>query len=152
MAFIKFKNRDLSIILGSQHRPFAFLSPAATGVFRFELIRQRLIAHEPIVEGQLFTTPNLPTGVDEDASIHLHGFAIGSARMVDPARGITTVQSINYPRVVDVKVKRVLGVAWVVWVATLRLSHGDDFAHVLNDPLACGHVAQGKHAFAVDAG
>jgi hypothetical protein len=71
--------------------------------------------------------------------------------MVDPARGITTVQSINYPRVVDVKVKRVLWVAGVVRVAALRLGHGDDFAHVFNDPLASDHVAQGEHAFAVNA-
>ena len=71
--------------------------------------------------------------------------------MVDPTRGIAAVQTINHPRVVDVKVKRVLGVAWVVRVAALRLGHADDFTHVLDNALACGHVAQGENALAVNA-
>ena len=71
--------------------------------------------------------------------------------MVDPARGITAVKAVNYTCIVNVKVKRVLGVAGVVRVTALRLGHGNDFAHIFDDGFARGHGAQGKHAFAVHA-
>jgi hypothetical protein len=31
------------------------------------------------------------------------------------------------------------------------LGHADDFAHVLDEPLACGQVARGEHTLAVHA-
>jgi hypothetical protein len=62
------------------------------------------------------------------------------------------VQSIDHTRIVDVKVKRVLGVARVMRMATQSLSHRNDFSHVFNDRFACAHVTQSEHAFAVHAG
>jgi hypothetical protein len=37
----------------------------------------------------------------------------------------------------------------VVRVATNGFGHADALTHVLDDPFTCGHVACGKHAFAV---
>ena len=69
--------------------------------------------------------------------------------MVDPARSITAVKAINHASIVDVEVKRVLGVAGVVRVTTQRFGHGNDFTHIFDDGFARGHGAQGEHAFAV---
>ena len=71
--------------------------------------------------------------------------------MVDPARSITAVKAINHASIVDVEVKRVLGVAGVVRVTTQRFGHGNDFTHIFDDGFARGHGAQGEHAFAVHA-
>ncbi len=89
--------------------------------------------------------------LDEDATIHFNRLTVWAARMVDPTRRIAAVQTINHARVVDVKVKRVLGITGVMRMAMLRLGHRNDFPHVLNDSLTCGHVTQGKHALAMDA-
>ena len=69
--------------------------------------------------------------------------------MVDPARSISPIKAVNHTCIVDVKVKRVLGITWVVRVAALRLGHGNDLTHIFDDGFARGHGAQGKHAFAV---
>ena len=62
------------------------------------------------------------------------------------------MQTIDHTGVGDVKVKRVFGIARVMWMATLRFGHRNNFTHVFNDRLACGHVAQGKDAFPVHTG
>ena len=89
--------------------------------------------------------------MNEDAPIHLDRLAVRTTRVIDPTRRVAAVQTINHPRIVDVKVKRVLRVARVMRMATLRLGHGNDFTHVLDDGLTCGHVTQGEHAFAMHA-
>ena len=134
-----------------QHCALALLGAAAAHVFGFECIGHGLVTDQAIVEREFFTAPHLAPRLDEDATIHFNRLTVWAARMVDPTRGIAAVQTINHPRVVDVKVKRVLRVARVMRVATLRLGHGDDFTHVFDDALTRSHVAQGEHAFAVDA-
>ena len=61
------------------------------------------------------------------------------------------MQRVDDPAIVQVKVKGVVGVGRVVRVASNRLGHGDDLAHVLDEPLACGQVARGEHTLAVHA-
>ena len=59
------------------------------------------------------------------------------------------MQPINHACVVDMKIKRVLGMIGVMRVATLRLCHGNDLAHILDDGFSCRHMTQGEHTFAV---
>jgi hypothetical protein len=137
------------IVCLGQHCALALLSPTATGVFGFELVGYRFVTHQPVIERQFFPAPYLTTSLDKDAPLHFNRLAVGAARMIDPARGIAAVKAINHTCVVDVKVKRVLGVTGVMRVAALRFGHGNDFAHIFDDGFARGHGAQGKHAFAV---
>jgi hypothetical protein len=50
-----------------------------------------------------------------------------------------------------VKVKGVVGVLHVVRMAGNGLGHADDFANVLDQPLACGQVACGEHTSTMHA-
>ena len=59
------------------------------------------------------------------------------------------MQRIDHPPIVQVKVKGVVGVVQVVRMAGNGLSHADDLAHVLDEPLACGQMAGGEHALAM---
>jgi hypothetical protein len=69
--------------------------------------------------------------------------------MVDPLRVIATVQRIDDPTIVQMKIKSVVRLARVVRVAANGFGHADALTHVLDDPFTCSHVACGKHAFAV---
>ena len=53
--------------------------------------------------------------------------------------------------VVDVKVKRVVGVVWVMRMTAQGFFPADDLAHIFNDGFALGKVGQCKHAFAMHA-
>jgi len=72
--------------------------------------------------------------------------------VVDPARRVAAVQSVNDVPCVDMKVKRVVGVRGVVRVARLRFFPGDDLADVFNNGFASGNRLHGKNALAVNAG
>ena len=61
------------------------------------------------------------------------------------------MQRIDHPPLVQVKVKGVVRVGRIVRVAGNGLGHGDDLAHVFDDPHASGQVSRGEHAFAVHA-
>jgi hypothetical protein len=69
--------------------------------------------------------------------------------VVDPLRIVATVQCINDPTIVQVKVESVVRLGRVVRVAANGFGHADALTHVLNDPFTSGHVACGKHAFAM---
>lgn len=135
-----------------QHCAFAFFCAAAASVFSSERVCQWLVTHQPVVERELFAAPHLTSCLDEHAPLHVNRLAVGLARVVDPARVIAAMKTINHARVVDVEVKRVLGIARVVRVTTQRLGHGNDLAHVFDDGFARCHGAQGEYAFAVDLG
>ena len=53
--------------------------------------------------------------------------------------------------VVNMKVKRMVGVCRIMRMAAQRLFPGDDLAHVLNDGLALGKVSQGKDPLTMHA-
>jgi hypothetical protein len=61
------------------------------------------------------------------------------------------MQRIDHTPIVQVEVEGVVGVARIVRMAGNGLGHADDFAHVLDEPLACGQVARGEHTLAVHA-
>jgi hypothetical protein len=61
------------------------------------------------------------------------------------------MQRIDHTPIVQVEVEGVVGVVHVVRMAGNGLGHADDFAHVLDEPLACGQVARGEHTLAVHA-
>ena len=61
------------------------------------------------------------------------------------------MQRIDHPPIVQVKVKGVVRVGRIVWMAGNGLAHTDDLAHVFDDPHASGQVSRREHAFAVDA-
>ena len=90
-------------------------------------------------------------GFDENAAALLIGLAVGLAGVVDPAGRVAAHLAVNNVLIVNVKVKRVVGVGGVVGVAALRFVPADDFTRVLHDQLALGQVHQGKHAAAVHA-
>ena len=71
--------------------------------------------------------------------------------MVNPFGRIALVQAVDHTRVIDMEVKRVVGVGWVVRVAHLRFFPGNDFAQVLDQGFAFCKIPQSKDAFAVDA-
>ena len=54
--------------------------------------------------------------------------------------------------VVDMKVKGVVGVCRIVWMAAQRFLPGDDFAHVLDDGLALRKVRARKNPLAMHTG
>ena len=62
--------------------------------------------------------------------------------MVDPARRIAAVQGVDHMLVVDVEVKSVVGVCWIVRMAAQGLFPSDDLTHVLDDGLALGKVSE----------
>ena len=100
-----------------QHCALALLCAAAAEVFGFECIRHGLVTHQAVVERQLFAAPHLAAGFDEHTPLHVDRLAIGLTRVIDPARIVAAVQAIDHPRVIDVEVKRVLGVARIMRVA-----------------------------------
>ena len=63
----------------------AFFGATPAGVFGFEFVGQRRVNHQAVVVAQLFTGQNIAPCFDENAAIDFVGFAIGFARVVDPA-------------------------------------------------------------------
>jgi hypothetical protein len=59
------------------------------------------------------------------------------------------MQRIDHSPIVQVKVKGVVRVVCIVRMAGNGLGHADDFAHVLDEPLACGQVARGEYTSAM---
>jgi hypothetical protein len=59
------------------------------------------------------------------------------------------MQRIDHHAIVQVEVKGMVGVFRIVRMAGNGFCHADDFAHVLDEPFACGQVARGEHTFAV---
>ena len=101
---------------------------------------------------QLFTSRNIPQGLDENSALLLIGLAVAVTRMVDPARGIAPHPAVNHPGLVNVKIKRVIWVLRVMGVARLRLCPGDDLTHILDDGVTFGNVLHGIHTLAMNAG
>ena len=58
---------------------------------------------------------------------------------------------VNHMFFIDMKVKGVVGVGRVVWMAFQRFFPADDLADVLNQCLAFSQVLHGKHTLAMHA-
>ena len=124
---------------------------APARIFRLEFARQWRVDDEAVVIVQLLADADIAQCVDEHAPLVLIGLAIGFARMIDPARGVATDVAIDHVLVVDVKIKRVIGLRRIVRVATQGLFPTDDLADIFHQALAFGNVADRENAFAVDA-
>lgn len=132
-----------------QHRATALFGTTTTGVTGLQGLRHGLIAEQTIVKRQLLALENWPARLDENAALDLVRHAVGAARMVDPFGVVALFQRINHPPIVQVKVKRVIGVGRVMRVTAQGLGHGDDLPHILDDCFARCDVARGEHAFTV---
>ena len=120
----------------------AFFGAAPTRVFSLELFGHGGIDHQTIVIAQFFTRQNIAACGNKDTPITLIRLAIGFAGVVDPPRRIAAVQGVDHMLVVDMEVKGVVGVCWIVRMAAQCLFPSDDLAHVLNDGLALGKVGE----------
>ena len=116
-----------------------------------ELFGHGGINHQAVVVTQLFSRQNIAACGNKDTPIALIRLAIGFAGVVDPARGVASVQGVDHMLVVDVEVKGVVGVCRVVRMAAQGLFPSDDLADVLNDGLALGKVSQGKDPLTMHA-
>ncbi len=72
--------------------------------------------------------------------------------MVDPARRVAAIERVDHVPVIEVEVKRVVGILRVMRMAFLRLCPGDHLALVLDDDFALDDRLCRKHPFAVHAG
>lgn len=139
-------------VVSVDHRAPAFFGTATAGIAGLECVGHRFVAEQAVVKRQLFAPKHCSARFDENAPLHQIGHAIGSARMVDPFGIVAAIQRIDHATIVQMKVERVVGVVGVVRMPTNRLGHGDDLAHVFNDPFAYGHVPRGKNTFAMHIG
>ena len=101
---------------------------------------------------QFLTGSNVAQGADENATRLFVGHAVRVAAVVDPARGVAAVQSVDHAVVIDMEIKRVVRVLRIVRVPVLRFLPRDHLAGVLDQGFALGNVGHRKHAFAVHAG
>src|SRR3954466_10277167 len=83
--------------LGRQQRAPAVLAAAPAGILGLELLRVRLVDDQAVVVVELFACLDVADALDEHAALLLVGFAVGVARMVDPARGIAAVGRVDHP-------------------------------------------------------
>ena len=67
-------------------------------------------------------------------------FAIGVARVVDPPGTVAVDATINDMVFVDMKIKRVVGLQWVMWVTILCFLPSDHVPFVFNDDLTLWNV------------
>jgi len=104
-------------------------------VFGLELLGVALVQDQAVVVIQFLTGCNVTQCLDEDAPVHLVGLTVAVARVVDPARRVSTDLGVNHMVFVDVKIERVVGsfgsCGWRAW-----LLPSDDFAHILDDGFA----------------
>ena len=134
-----------------QQSAAAFLGATPTGVFGLELFGHGGINHQAVVIAQLFARQNIAARGNKDTPTALIRLAIGFARVVDPTRRVAPVQRVNHMLVVDMEVKRVIGVCRVMRMAAQRLFPRNDLAHVLNDGLALGKVSEGEDPLTMHA-
>jgi len=129
----------------------AFFGTTPTRVFGLELLGHGGIDHQAVVIAQLFARQNIAARGNKDTPVALIRFAIGFARVVDPTRRVAPVKRVNHMLVVDMEVKRVIGICRVMRMAAQGLFPRNDLAHVLNDGLALGKVSEGEDPLTMHA-
>jgi hypothetical protein len=70
--------------------------------------------------------------------------------MVDPARRVAPVERVDHTIGIDVEIKRVVGLAWVMRVTLERFLPINDLATVFQYALSSRNGTQRKYAFAVN--
>ncbi len=110
------------------------------------------LKHQAVVVVEFLTRRNVAQCPDEHPLPAHLGFAIGCARMVDPACGVAAIERVDYAVGVDVEIERVLGLLGVMRVALERFVPGDDLSTVLQNALPRSNRAECEYAFAVNAG
>ena len=119
---------SLASYFRSQHGAPTFGLAAAALKLLFQFGGVALINHQAVVVKQFFAGLHGAQGFDEDPAVNVLGFAVGLAAVVDPARHVAAHFAVDGARLIDMKVKRVVGVGRVVRMAAQRLAPADDFA------------------------
>src|SRR5688572_241497 len=144
--------------LGLEHRPGALLGPATTFPDLLQSRGMALGQCDPVIVGQLLARLDRAPGLDEDlrlARVVLvfvqHCLAVRIAAVIDPARAIAFVVSVDHVLVVEREQEGVAAVD-VAAVAGVDFLVGPAPALVLVQSFALGDRCDGEHAIAVDGG
>jgi hypothetical protein len=138
--------------LGGEQGASACLGATPTGVFGLEFGCVALINDEAIVVVQLFARGNIAQGFDKDTPTYFIGLTIGVTGVVDPLCRVALVQAVNDTRFVDMKIKGMVGVLWVMGMAVLGFLPSDDFPAVLDNGFAFSEILDGKDTSTMDPG
>jgi hypothetical protein len=138
--------------LGGEQGASACLSATPTGVFGLEFGCVTLINDEAVVVVQLFTRGNIAQGFDKDTPTYFIGLTIGVTRVINPLRRVALVQAVNDAGFVNMEIKGMVGVRWIVGMAGLGFLPCDDFPAVLDNGFAFSEILDGKDTSTMDPG
>jgi hypothetical protein len=72
--------------------------------------------------------------------------------MVDPLRRVALVQAVNDAGFVNMEIKGMVGVLWIMGMAVLGFLPSDDFPAVLDNGFAFSDILDGKDTSTMDPG
>jgi hypothetical protein len=125
----------------SHNKAYAFRRAATAGMFLESL---QIIA---VVESNFLASRNVAQGLDPDAALLAFGLAIGSATMIDTARGVPDKIAIEVKLVVQREDAPVLALA-----TADRFGLGYFFAEIFEDVCAARQISIGKYTLAMNRG
>ena len=141
----------LKSTFGRKHRAAAFFGAAATRELLFHLRRVASFQNQTVVVVQFFTRRDVAQCTHENSAAYFFSLAICLAAVVDPLGCVAAMLAVDDMRIVDMKVKGVIGIFRVMRMPKQCLGPGDDLAGVLDDALALGERCRREHPRAVDA-
>ncbi len=109
------------------------------------------IDHQTIIVREFLSDIDIAQGVKEDAVAILLCFQIWFTGVINPLGTASTVLGVDDVTVVQMEVKGVVGLTWVVWVVGFGFLPGDDLALILQHHFASLDRSDGVNALAVDA-
>ena len=140
----------MTLSFGRQHRAAAIFSPAVTGKFFFELCCVTLVDRQAVVVIELFAGAYGALCFDKDAAVYFVAFAIGIAGVVNPFSPITLHTPINNAKVIDVKIKSVMGLQRVMRMTAQRLLPSNELTFVFDDSFIFFDGRYGENAASVN--
>ena len=141
----------LGLVFGGQESAATLFGATPTRVFSQELFGVFAIDDQAIVVVEFLAGFDLFDGFDEHSVSDFIRFAIGFARVVDPASTVAFGSTINHVLFIDVKKERVIGLGRIVRVSSQGLLPADHLTFVFNDDLTLGDILQGENTLAVYA-
>ena len=72
--------------------------------------------------------------------------------MINPLRRVALVQAVNDAGFVNMEIKGMVGVLWIVGMAVLGFLPSDDFPAVLDNGFAFSEILDGKDTSTMDPG
>ncbi len=135
-----------------EHGAPAVGGAAVAGVFFFKPGCFTGVDDQAVIIREFFSGFYVPQRFEENAIAFLFGFQIRLARVINPFRGIAVILGVDDVVIVQVKIKGVMGLTFVVRVTCQSFRPRDDFAFVFQKRFTGINGVNGKNPFAVDAG